>query len=405
MNKVKNAFKNVFKFKRNILSSLQLKQFCNGEKSFCNGTVISNSQKENRNLNVLTFLSIENTILSNSSDKKGRYKISPFGEFKNFDDENNEWIQKVDIDSGNALKNNLSNAISNIKRIIGFGTAVPIHYGHPDEESFSNGILHQDKTVYGEVISIELEKDGIFANVNWKDEFSRLPNGLQISPRWRFEKIEDKICRPVQLISLGLTNSPNIKGTSFVNSTKNKNMNKEMLIILGFTEDEAQKYLDGGADAITEKDIIDKLKTLAGNKTVADDSIASLSSDLENEKKKCLANHQKFIAERKARSEMILENCINSGKLTESEKSDKLNTLCNAINFEKECAILNSLPIKIKVESRKISNSSSILSNARDDFKRKVKLLEVEGLPYTEAWTQARKNNADLYERAFPTKN
>ncbi len=120
--------------------------------------------------------------------------LCPFGEWKHA-----RGMQVVDEESARLMKRAASwSPISSI----------PIYIGHPDDSPSKK----KPKAV-GRIKRICLTKDGIAVVAMYSEEsYQKVVNGtfVAMSPRWQMTHIKDEKFRPVKLISVGLTNNPNI---------------------------------------------------------------------------------------------------------------------------------------------------------------------------------------------------
>lgn len=120
--------------------------------------------------------------------------LSPFGEWKH--SKGNQIVDEI------AAKK----MIHNSQKL--FAKKIPIYIGHPDE----NNAHCTDKKV-GEVERILKTPKGILISARYNnDSYSKIKTGKisALSPRWEMEHINDNNYRPIRLISVGLTNNPNI---------------------------------------------------------------------------------------------------------------------------------------------------------------------------------------------------
>tara|TARA_B100001248_G_scaffold262227_1_gene256828 strand:+ start:2789 stop:3427 length:639 start_codon:yes stop_codon:yes gene_type:complete len=89
---------------------------------------------------------------------------------------------------------------------------LPIYIGHPDNDP----ITYQDSKAYGWVCSLQARHDGLWMRANWSTEGERLhsQNFYQyLSPFWKLKPSQDHdYYSPIELVSIGLTNMPNLKG-------------------------------------------------------------------------------------------------------------------------------------------------------------------------------------------------
>jgi len=92
---------------------------------------------------------------------------------------------------------------------------VPFYIGHPDVSALARE--YPDRKAYGWIQAVEARAEGLVAKVKWSDEGrTLLEQGHYkfLSPYWEADEIASeqgrKIFRPKRLISVGLTNQPNI---------------------------------------------------------------------------------------------------------------------------------------------------------------------------------------------------
>ncbi len=122
--------------------------------------------------------------------------LSPYGNWQH-----KYGMQIVDKLAGDKIKKAFLNSFD---RFLG----LPIYLGHPDE-----GKNAKSAKAVGRVENISVTKEGIAISARYFPETQEKLNSGKIkwlSPRWRMEKLPDGTFRPVKLISVGLTNNPNI---------------------------------------------------------------------------------------------------------------------------------------------------------------------------------------------------
>ena len=412
MGKTKNsAILGVLNAEAGNPSKKQTNGFCNGVLTFCNAVAFERSD-----------------------GRRGKYLIAPFGDWKNGD-----VVQRVDATAAEILKRNLGSIWARVKNAL--GNACPVYYEHPDHEDAEDNPPNADKTPYGRVRSLETLAHGIYANIEWLDGFEALPKRLQISPRWNAVEIAENIVRPSRLISIGLTSHPNIKATSYVNHAvawtplkgqapygdcknnapipnselkqKEINMDKEILKLLGYSDDEAQKIIDKAADAPT--DVLERLRTALAEK-------AALSNDLEAAKKDCeekdkqleaakteLANSRDALKKSQtARAELVVANAIRSGKIIEAQRKSAVKILANSDDFETDEAELAKAPdaVKTKSETDGIEKSEKERlfgqQKAQAEFAKLVSEKQAQGMEYGEAWNAAKTEKPEIFKAAYP---
>lgn len=378
MEKTKNsAISGVLNAETGNPSKKQTNGFCNGVLTFCNAVAFERSD-----------------------GRCGKYLIAPFGDWQNGD-----VVQRVDATAAEILKRNLGSIWARVKNAL--GNACPVYYEHPDHEDAEDNPPNADKTPYGRVRSLETLADGIYANIEWLDGFEALPKHLQISPRWNAVGIAENIVRPSRLISIGLTAHPNIKATSYVNSTtqqKEINMDKEILKLLGYSDDEAQKIIDKAADAPT--DVLERLRTALAEKAALSNDLEAAKKDGEEKDRQLeatkteLANSQAALKKSQAaRATLIVADAVRSGKIIEAQRESAVRILANSENFEEEAQKLEGQKpiVKTKSETDDIAAAENAGEKAKSDLRAKFdayvkeKTAEYGGgqAAYARAWKEA----------------
>ena len=127
-------------------------------------------------------------------DKELVQVLCPYGEWKH-----SRGMQVVDFESARRMKRSML-----ILRALG---GIPIYIGHPDD--YPDG----EKVPVGKIVGIFSTHDGIAVVARYSDSVCGRILKKEISamsPRWQMEKLPDGKYRPVRLLSVGLTNNPNI---------------------------------------------------------------------------------------------------------------------------------------------------------------------------------------------------
>jgi len=97
---------------------------------------------------------------------------------------------------------------------------VPLYVGHPDDPTFAGRAGHDDTRAYAWVTSLEARPDGLYILPRWSEpgrELLRHAFYKFLSPRWQMQPLGDGVFQPVRLLSIGLTNHPNIPGEAIAN--------------------------------------------------------------------------------------------------------------------------------------------------------------------------------------------
>lgn len=177
----------------------------------------------------MTTLGLSNSLAAT----KERYqwmRIAPLG-----DHPHPFGIQRLNKNSAQKMIRQFYSLQGIIKRCF---AALPIYVGHPDDINFSNRPDHQDKIIYGRIHDLEVRKDGLWAFSRWSKNGQKLIEGTApayqyLSPRWVMHHMGDNIFEPRRLISVGLTNQPNIPSNSLCSPASDNNPFFTLTQILG----------------------------------------------------------------------------------------------------------------------------------------------------------------------------
>jgi hypothetical protein len=97
---------------------------------------------------------------------------------------------------------------------------VPIYVGHPDDQEFRGQVGHCDTRAYGWVQQLDARDNGLWIRVRWSPKGIELLEGAHykfLSPRWEMEVCDGNRLKPRALLSVGLTNCPNLSVEAIAN--------------------------------------------------------------------------------------------------------------------------------------------------------------------------------------------
>jgi hypothetical protein len=97
---------------------------------------------------------------------------------------------------------------------------VPLYVGHPDDPGFAGQAGHDDTRAYAWITSLEARSDGLYILPRWSEpgrDLLRHAFYKFLSPRWQMHPLGNGTFEPVRLLSVGLTNHPNIPGEAIAN--------------------------------------------------------------------------------------------------------------------------------------------------------------------------------------------
>jgi len=161
-------------------------------------------------------------VTSNATDLSadGWLKIAPWG-----DHPNSVGLQRVQKEDGDAMVAAFNSLVGKAGRMF---RGVPIFVGHPDRDPNR----YPDKRRYGKITALESRADGLYAKPAFNDLGERVieqGHYLYNSPVWALKR-EGNVVRPIELLSIGLTNEPNIKGEPWAKNEAEEAGDTEPLI-------------------------------------------------------------------------------------------------------------------------------------------------------------------------------
>ncbi|KAF0093439.1 MAG: hypothetical protein E1N59_2840 [Puniceicoccaceae bacterium 5H] len=267
--------------------------------------------------------------MSNASD--GWYRVATYGDVPH-----SLGLQRITKASAETMVKAFKSTGDRLKRAFGVGGhRPPVYIGHPDDAAFANQEGHEDTSPYGVVTGMEARDDGFYLKVDWAEAWAnvRERKKWRFSPRWAMRAVSTapRIFSPVKLLSLGLTDRPNLPDAAAANSAtapnpKSTSMNeklKKLLLALGFSNERVADTVaeTPGADAIS---ITEMTASVAGLKQTAD---AANSED-----SKLKAAQTAFANERKARAALIVDGHVKRGAITAAERTGFEQRIVDAAN-------------------------------------------------------------------------
>lgn len=141
-------------------------------------------------------------------------KLFDYGTYPHF-----QGLQEVSYKACKGLAHTFNSLLHKLKRKF---LGVPIYIGHPDDPYFSGLPGHTDTKAYGWVEGLEAKADGLWIQLRFSKEGSQLIENKAykfLSPRWEMIKTPKGTYQPIKLISIGLTNHPNIPCEALSNAS------------------------------------------------------------------------------------------------------------------------------------------------------------------------------------------
>ncbi len=126
-------------------------------------------------------------------------------------------LQRVSFAVAQRLEQDFRSLRGRLARRFG---GLPVYVGHPDDPDFSGAPGHTDTRAHGWICELRAQPDGLYGLVRWAQSGRELlanANYKFFSPRWLMRGLGEGVFEPVRLLSVGLTNSPNIPGETIAN--------------------------------------------------------------------------------------------------------------------------------------------------------------------------------------------
>jgi hypothetical protein len=148
----------------------------------------------------------------NGGEAGGWLKLADYGDWPH-----PAGLQRLTPEAGARLAHGFKSLLGRLRRRF---TGVPIYIGHPDDPAFAGQPGHDDTKAYGWVTDLEARPEGLYVQPRWSEpgrDLLRHAFYKFLSPRWQMKAVDEGTYEPVRLLSIGLTNHPNIPGEAVAN--------------------------------------------------------------------------------------------------------------------------------------------------------------------------------------------
>lgn len=325
--------------------------------------------------------------LSNELDASAGdgWAVIPYGEWPH-----EKGLQRFGKPEAEEMVRYFKGTWNRIKRAV---VGMPIFRGHPDVAGLAN--QYPDKATYGAIADLEVRDHGLALRPILSTAGAALVNekGLKFfSPHWLARTRPPEGGRPVfapaLLVSIGLTDRPNISGTSLVNDQPESRTRMDLLKLIG---------LLGLANTATEADVEAHLASLSKRpeptalaneqtaRTTAEAKVTELTAKL-TAAETALANEKTAAAAAvKTRDEGLVAAAIAAGRILPAAKDVWLARLARdfaaeSIALANEKAALKTAAVTETLGTRKPASAAST------KFTALVNERVAAGEPWDAAW-------------------
>ena len=331
-------------------------------------------------------------------------------------------IQRLTRQVAETMSDSFKSFAARLGRLFG---GSPVFVGHPDDPKLANE--YPDKKSYGWIMDMEAREDGFYLKPKWSSAGEELiANAFYkwFSPFWGCSDIArengKRIVAPTRLISLGLTNSPNIEGILPLANDKqspkgvSKEMKEKLITLLGLANEATDEHILTAATALkTAKDAADlALSNEKAAKATAETALSNAKIAETSLQTQITASASALANERKARIELVLDNAQAAGKITPAQRPQRAADLLVLSNVEggkdfdvKLVELSNAKPVmNTESKTKDLGKRNSDTVAQRDASIRRDKVLNLvnekmqkTGADYETAFANIRKEQPVLF--------
>lgn len=288
---------------------------------------------------------------------------------------------------------------------------LPVFIGHPDDPTFAGQSGHDDTRAYAWIADMDAREDGLYVLPRWSQAGRELLGNAFykfLSPRWAMRHLDGDVFEPVRLISIGLTNQPNIPGEAIANEEKVVMENHD-------TMERPVEALDVlellGVDP--EGDWQAACRDLAANAQRWEQEAASLSlgnEELTAENERfyriaCESDRRRenvevqFANERNARIDLLLDHAMLRGRILPHERETWQRGL--EADFETGLHELANTACTLQTQPRTqgLGRRAPLVQKRRDFLALVNERTETTGEDFASAWSATKRERPDLYEQ------
>lgn len=331
--------------------------------------------------------------------------------------------QVFDLRAANEMVSDFKFRAAKFIKKTGTAFSIPIYVGHPDNEHWvAKKPYAVDRKAYAWVEDLKADAAGMLYKARWSETGKALLANEHFrfaSPHWLARQFSRLGWRPYKLVSIGLTNEPNIEGAmaneSFGENFEDQNvMNellKKLLVKLGLAGNQVEAIANEASDALTDAQVVDKLGIILSGKTTAEAALANEKTAHEATqaalatKETALAGQVATLAnERERVVDIVADNAVFTGKIAFAERAFLANELTEDFDtrFEKlgqqKKAVKTQRIEKAFASSETTQSPGSTIAALANEYMTKQGLDLREAHSHELAYGHLRRTRKDLFE-------
>lgn len=301
-------------------------------------------------------------------DDKEWFQVAPYGEHPN-----RVGLQLFTKSAAEKVVASFNSVAGKIGR---FFRGLPIYAGHPDVDPGR----WPDSRRLGKITELQAREDGLYAKAVWNAlgaENNEQGYYVFPSPRWWVDRVGKGVV-PKELISVGLTNTPNIRTSAPVTANDEQ----------AAPEPNQNEAKDGTADAINAA-----VAPLVAARDAALEQVTDLTAERDSLQTKLTAANDALTAERGLRRDALLDHAVESGRITLSDRP-ALVALFNADWTKAENDLkarqpaYNTKPIDLPKDRTPMATEQERHAARMEAVNA---LMQAKGVSYDTAWEMAKK--------------
>lgn len=335
----------------------------------------------------------------------GWAQIAPFGDFPGQmhqigadgrpDGKPRDAIQRMDRTAAEAMVANFRKPLA---RVVRFLRGLPIFAGHPDMPGMES--MYGDKAQKGVIADLDVRADGLYARpVFNNDGFDLIERtkgqGLGFSARWAAEPAGEEngklIFRPTELISAGLTLTPNLP----VQAINEMNLSE---LIAALARMGVQLAADADLPTIIAA-INAAADAAATAKAAAETQSANDRTALATANGRVTALETELVNERTARAGLLIDNAVREGRIPEAQRTARLAEF--TANFANAAAALAGVQPSSALPTKPLAhdavNRTATVTSRQASAMQAINERMKEGMSYDQAYEAVRKAQPALF--------